>query len=151
MTLIVCPAEGWDSLVSVEDATRYMHDFGYEQWPIPDPEPPEPDPVAWRKAEVALRKATQFIIGRYSIKAENLDPVHKKVQAACCEAAIRALDGDLVADSDGRIVTEETVDVLTTKYAAGAQNGAMAYPVIDALMKHMTDGGDSLTIKMIRG
>lgn len=145
MALIVAPAEGFNSLISLDDAAQYMADFGHDGWPTGS------EPSDTRKAEVALRKATQFILGRYSIKAENLDPVHPNVQAACCEAAIRALSGDLVADSDGRIVTEETVDVLTTKYAAGAQNGAMAYPVIDALMKHMTDGGDSLTIKMVRG
>lgn len=145
MALIVAPEEGFNSLISLEDAAQYMQDFGHDGWPTGS------DTEDIRKAEVALRKATQFLLGRYSIKAENLDPVHVNVQAACCEAAIRSISGDLAADSDGRVVIEDTTDVLTTKYAVGVQNGAMAYPVIDALMKHMTEGGDSLTIKMARG
>lgn len=145
MALIVAPTPGFDSLVSLEDAAQYMQDFGHDGWPE------GADPADVRKAEVALRKATRYLLGRYSIKAENLDPVHVNVQAACCEAAIRALTGDLLADTDGRIITSETTDVLSTSYAVGSQGGAMAYPVIDALLKGLTDGGDSLTIKMVRG
>lgn len=156
MALIVAPEEGFNSLVSLEDAAQYMEDFG-RVWPVtavPAPaegEPAaEPDPAEVRKAEVALRRATQFLLSGYSIDPVHLDPVHTNVQAACCEAAVRALKGDLAKDTDGRVVTEKTVDVITTKYAEGAQGGQMRYPVIDALLKGLTTGG-GMTLKLLRG
>ena len=138
MTLIVAPAEGFNSLVSLEDAAQYMADFGHS-W-VEDE----------AKGEVALRKATQFLLTGYSIKPEHLDPVHPNVQAACCEAAMRAAKADLAKDTDGRIVTEKTVDVITTKYAEGSQAGQMRYPVINALLKGLTEGGGGM-LRLVRG
>lgn len=138
MALIVAPEEGFDSLVSLEDAAQYMADFGHV-WT---------DDTA--KGEVALRKATQFLLTSYSIKPECLDPVHTSVKAACCEAAVRALRGDLMADTDGRVVVEETIDVITTRYAEGQQAGAMRFPVIDALLKGLTEGS-AYSVKLVRG
>lgn len=138
MALIVAPAEGFNSLVSLEDAAQYMADFGHS-WTEGE-----------AKAEVALRKATQFLLTSYSIKPECLDPVHSNVQAACCEAAARALKADLVKDTDGRVKTESTVGPITTKWAEGAQGGKAAYPVIDALLKGLTEGS-GLGLKLVRG
>lgn len=138
MALIVAPAEGFNSLVSLEDAAQYMADFGHS-W--------TDDEV---KGEVALRKATQFLLTSYSIKPEYLDPVHSNVQAACCEAAARALKTDLVKDTDGRVKVESTVGPITTKWSEGAQGGKAAYPVIDALLKGLTESS-SLAIKLVRG
>lgn len=142
MALIICPTEGFNSLVSLEDAVAYMADFGYD-WP-------SADPADVQKTEVALRRGTQFLLSSYSINPAHLDPVHPNVKAACCEAAVRALKGDLTKDTDGRVVTEKTVDVITTKYAEGAQGGQMRYPVIDALLKGLTVGG-GMTLKLVRG
>ena len=136
--LIVAPTEGFNSLVSLEDAAQYMADFGHV-WT---------DDQA--KAEVALRKATQFLLTGYSIKPEHFGPVHSNVQAACCEAAVRALKGDLTKDSDGRVKVESSVGPITTKWAAGIQGGKASYPVIDALLKGLTDGG-SMNLKLVRG
>lgn len=138
MALIVAPDEGFDSLVSLEDAAQYMADFGH----------------VWTddatKGEVALRKATQFLLTSYSIKPECLDPVHTSVKAACCEAAARALKGDLVKDTDGRVKTSQTVGPITTTWAEGVQGGKTSYPVIDALLKGLTEG-NALGVKLVRG
>lgn len=138
MALIVSPTEGYDSLVSLLDAGAYMTNFGHV-WPSDE-----------QAQEVALRRATQHLLSSYSINPVHLAPVHANVQAACCEAAVRALKGDLTKDTDGRVVTEKTVDVITTKYAEGAQGGQMRYPVIDALLKGLTVGG-GMTLKLVRG
>lgn len=140
MALIVAPAEGFNSLVSLEDAAQYMADFGHS-WTEDEDE---------AKAEVTLRKATQFLLTSYSIKPEHQDPVHSNVQAACCEAAARALKADLVKDTDGRVKVESTVGPITTKWSEGAQGGKAAYPVIDALLKGLTESS-SLAIKLVRG
>ena len=138
MALIVAPTEGFNSLVSLEDAAQYRADFGHA-W--------TDDPA---KAEVALRKGTQFLLTSYSIKPEYLGPVHGNVQAACCEAAARALKADLATDTDGRVMVEQTVDVITTKWAEGSQAGQKRYPVIEALLKGLTEG-NALGLKLVRG
>ena len=156
MALIVAPEDGFNSLVGLEDAAQYMEDFGHN-WPVTAvPQPPEgeataePDPAEVRKAEVALRRATQYVLSNYAIDPQYLAPVAQKVKDACCEAAWRAAKGELLKDTDGRVVTEKTVDVITTKYAEGNQGGQMRYPVIDALLKGMTIGS-GLGLKLVRG
>lgn len=47
--LIVAPLEGFTSLVSLEDASQYMTDFGHA-WPADEP-----------RQEIALRQATQYL------------------------------------------------------------------------------------------
>lgn len=136
--LIVAPAEGFNSLVSLEDAAQYMADFGHAWTDDAD------------KGEVALRKATQFLLTSYSIKPEHMNPVHTNVQAACCEAAVRALKADLAKDTDGRVKVESTVGPITTKWAEGAAGGKPTYPVIDALLKGLTEG-NALGVKLVRG
>ncbi|GAB2472125.1 hypothetical protein GCM10027082_24550 [Comamonas humi] len=136
--LIVAPAEGYDSLVTLTEAAAYMTKFGHS-WPADEP-----------AQEVALRRATQFILGEYTIDPQYLDPVAQKVKDACCEAAWRAAKGELFRDSDGRIKTEQKVDEITTKWAEGSQGGQMRYQVIDALLRGMTTGG-ALNIKLVRG
>ena len=138
MALIVAPAEGFNSLVSLEDAAQYMEDFGHSWTDEP------------AKAEIALRKGTQFLLSEFDLKPGCLDPVHPNVQAACCEAAVRALAGELRKDSDGRVMTEQTVDVITTKWAVGSQGGQKRFPVIDALLKGLTMGG-AMGLKLVRG
>lgn len=136
--LTVAPDEGFDSLVSLEDAAAYMGNFGHA-WPEDE-----------AKQEIALRQATQYLLTAYSIKAEYLDPVHQRVQAACCESAARASKGQLLKDTDGRVKTEQTVGPITTKWAEGEQGGQIAFPVIDNLLKGLTEGS-AYGVKLVRG
>lgn len=136
--LTVAPEEGFDSLVSLEAAAAYMASYGHA-WPVDE-----------AKQEIALRQATQYLLTAYSIKAEHLDPVHPRVQAACCEAAARAANGQLLKDTDGRVKTESTVGPITTKWAEGTQGGKTAFPVIDNLLKGLTEGS-GYSLKLVRG
>ena len=138
MALIVAPAEGYDSLVTLAEAVVYMANYGHT-WPVDEP-----------AQEVALRRATQYILSNYAIDPQYLDPVAQKVKDACCEAAWRASKGELFQDTDGRIMTERTVDVITTKWAEGQLGGQMRFAVIDALLRGLTTGG-ALNIRLVRG
>lgn len=138
MTLTVAPAEGYDSLVTLTEAATYMANYGHA-WPA--------DELA---QEVALRRATQYILSNYALDPQYLNPVAQKVKDACCEAAWRGAKGELFKDSDGRIMTEQTVDVITTKWAEGQQGGQMRFAVIDALLRGLTTGG-AMNIKLVRG
>lgn len=138
MALIVAPTEGYDSLVTLAEAATYMANYGHA-WPADE-----------SAQEVALRRATQYILSNYALDPQYLDPVAQKVKDACCEAAWRAAKGELFKDSDGRIITEQTVDVITTRWAEGSQGGQMRYQVIDALLRGLTAGG-ALNIKLVRG
>lgn len=138
MALIVAPAEGYDSLVTLAEAAAYAEKFGHA-WPAAEP-----------VQEVALRRATQYVLSNYAIDPQYLDPVAPKVKDACCEAAWRAAKGELFKDTDGRIMTEQTVDVITTKWAEGSQGGVKRITVIDALLRGLTVGS-SMNIKLVRG
>lgn len=138
MALIVAPAEGYDSLVTLAEAATYMANYGHT-WPA--------DELA---QEVALRRATQYILSNYALDPQYLDPVAQKVKDACCEAAWRAAKGELFKDTDGRLMTEQTVDVITTKWAEGQQGGQMRFAVIDALLRGLTTGG-AMNIRLVRG
>lgn len=138
MTLIVAPADGYDSLVSLDEAAAYMVSFGHA-WPAEEV-----------KQEVALRRGTQFILGSYSIDPKHLDPVAKNVKDACCEAAWRAAKGDLFKDTDGRIMTERSVEGIVTRWAEGSQGGKVSFPVIDSLLRGMTTSG-AMNIRLVRG
>lgn len=138
MALIVAPAEGYDSLVTLAEAATYMANYGHA-WPVEE-----------LAQEVALRRATQYILSNYALDPQYLDPIAQKVKDACCEAAWRAAKGELFKDSDGRIMTEQTVDVITTKWAEGQQGGQMRFAVIDALLRGLTTGG-AMNIRLVRG
>lgn len=136
--LTVAPTEGYDSLVSLEEAAAYMGNYGHA-WPAEE-----------AKQEIALRQATQYLLTAYSIAPEHLAPVHARVKAACCEAAVRASKGLLLKDTDGRVKTESTVGPITTKWAEGTQDGKTAFPVIDNLLKGLTEGS-GYSLKLVRG
>lgn len=138
MPLIIYPADGWDSLVTLDEAQAYMTSYGHN-WPTEE-----------AQQEIALRKGTQYLMAAYQIDPKHLDPIDAKIKAACCEAAVRSLAGPLLADTDGRIKTEQTTDVITTKWAEGAQGGRKTYPVIDALMRGFSSNS-AMMVKLIRG
>lgn len=140
MALIIAPEDGYDSLVTLAEAAAYAEKFGHA-WPAAEP-----------AQEVALRRATQYLLSDYDIDPQYLDPVAPKVKDACCEAAWRGTKGELFKDTDGRIMTEQTVDVITTKWAEGSQGGVKRITVIDALLRGLTVSlASSMNIKLIRG
>lgn len=138
MALIIAPEDGYDSLVTLAEATTYMANYGHT-WPAEEP-----------AQEVALRRATQYILSNYALDPQYLDPVAQKVKDACCEAAWRAAKGELFKDSDGRIKIEQTVEDITTRWAEGQQGGQMRFAVIDALLRGLTTGG-AMNFKLVRG
>ena len=138
MALTIYPADGWDSLVTLAEAHAYMTSYGHD-WPTEE-----------AQQEIALRKGSQYLMSAYQIDPKHLDPIDAKIKAACCEAAVRSLAGPLLADTDGRIKTEQTTDVITTKWAEGSQGGRKTYPVIDALMRGLASNS-AMMVRLIRG
>lgn len=137
MPLIVAPAEGFDSLVSLDDASAYMSAMGHA-WGGTD--------VA---KEIALRRGTQYLLSRYAVRPECINPVHKNVSAACCEAATRALSGALFADVSAQHVESVTVGPITRKMSAPGNGGQVRFAVIDALMRDMTTSGPD-ALRLVR-
>lgn len=131
MTLIVAPASGYDSLVSVADAETYAASMGVE-WDISEP-----------AKEAALRRATQYVMGLYAVSAKYIDPVDSRVAAACCEAAFR---------SDKLFPDEIEAQVHSVKASASgveksffegrnARTNSVRFPVIDALLSGVVGSG----------
>lgn len=139
MTLIVYPADGWDSYISLDDADAYHLAMGNDAWTGAD-----------AVKEAALRKATQYISVTYAPKAEFLDPVHKNIIAAVSEAALRALTASLVQDVSPESITEETVGPLTTKYAAAQNGGQIRYTLIDNLMRGLGGNVNGVSVSLYR-
>jgi hypothetical protein len=137
MALIVAPAAGYDSLVTLAEAADYMAKFG-RQWPADT-----------GLQEVALRNATQYLCSQYDIKPECLNPVAQSVKNACCEAAWRAADGSLFSDVDPQAVVSETVGPISTNYAQPTNGGQKRFGVIDALMRGCVVGGAGV-VKFVR-
>lgn len=135
--LIVAPAEGYDSLVSLEDADQYCEDMGHDGWSGSEP-----------IKESALRRATQYLLTRYQIRPEHLNPVHKNVKAACCEAALRAATGKLFEDVEPVSISSETVGPISTTYSAPRNGGQVKFGVIDALLRGLIDGRGM--VKLVR-
>lgn len=129
MALIVAPDEGYDSLVSLADAEAYMTKMGYT-WAGTD-----------AQKDSFLRRATQYILGEYSVRAEYLGPVHANVAAACCEAALRASTGGLFEDVAAQHVTRVKIDVIEREMSAPANGGQKRFAVIDALLRGLTGAG----------
>lgn len=126
--LIVAPADGWDSLVSLADADAYHARMGNDAWALADES----------KREAALRRAAQYLSAK-RIRAQYLDPVHERVKAAASEAAARALDGGLYADIPAQAVTSESVGPISVSYAAPANGGRARFTVIDDLLLGLTE------------
>jgi hypothetical protein len=129
MALTVAPEEGFDSLVSLPDCEAYLASMGY----------------TWTGTNEAkegyLRRATQYILSRYSVLASSLDPVATGVEQACCEAALRASTGKLFADVVAQHVESVTVGPISKTMSAPGNGGQVRFAVIDALMRpHLSVG-----------
>lgn len=135
MTLIVAPADGYDSLVSLTDADQYHVKMGHARW-------------SGSGREAALRRGTQYLLKHFTIKSASLDPVHKDVAEACCEAALRALTGELYSDVEAQAIVEETVGPLTTRYSDPRNGGQKRFAIIeDLLSEHVSGAGQ---IRLVR-
>lgn len=135
MALIVAPADGYDTLVSAADADAYWESMG----------------GAWldflpADREAALRRGTQYVLAR-NIKPQYLDPVHTRVKAATCEAAMLHLTGALYATSiDAKPVLREQVGEIAVSYGMPSNGGRARFPVIDDLLRGLIVGGGQVAL-----
>lgn len=137
MTLTVAPDEGYDSLVSLADCEVYLASMGHT-WTGTD-----------EAKEAYLRRATQYILGRYTLKDSALDPVAQGVADACCEAALRASTGSLFEDVAAQEVQSVTVGPITKTMGASRNGGQRRFAVIDALLRPYLSAGLN-EIKLVR-
>lgn len=135
MALTVAPDEGFDSLVSLTAANLYMAAMGHSAWTGDD-----------TAKEVALRRATQYLLAHYQIHDDYLDPVHSRVEDACCEAALRALTGELYTDVAAQEATEKTVGPITVRYAASRTGGQKRFALIDDLLRGLVVGAGMIPV-----
>lgn len=133
--LIVAPTEGYDSLVSLADADAYWQRMGGAEWAALD------DP----SREAALRRGTQFILAR-SVKEQYLDPVHTRVAAAACEAAMLHVSGELYGVIDAKPVLREQVGEVAISYGQPTNGGRARFPVIDDLLRGLAAGTGMVAI-----
>lgn len=134
--LIVAPAAGWDSLVSLADADTYHARMGNDVWAL------EPD----TKREAALRRAAQFIRGR-NIDKRYLDPVHERVKAAACEAAALSAKGELYQDFiSAAPVLREQVGEISVSYGMPSNSGRARFPLIDDLLRGLASGAGKIDL-----
>ena len=129
MALIVAPADGYDTLVSAADADAYWESMG----------------GAWldflpADREAALRRGTQYVLAR-NIKPQYLDPVHTRVAAATCEAAMLHVSGELYGVIDAKPVLREQVGEIAVSYGMPSNGGRARFPVIDDLLRGLIVGG----------
>ena len=98
--LIVAPAEGFDSYVSLDEANAYMSSVGYDtEWTT----------LSDEVKQAYIRRGAQYI-GAQRLIAEAIDPVVvPNVKAAACEAAIRAKRGVLYKDVPQQAVKSVTI------------------------------------------
>lgn len=127
------------ALVSVADADAYIAAMGLLGWPEDEP-----------KKEIALRRGAQYIQVKYRPDTKHLEPVHKNIQAAIVEAALRSTKVDLLGDIDPtQIIKREKVGPIDTEYAIDA--GAMlSFPLIDSLMEGLGVNQKRSSVVMLR-
>lgn len=139
MALTIYPADDWDSYISLANADAYHVSMGNAGWVGAD-----------AAKEVALRKATQYIRITYAPLTEYLDPMHKNIVAATAEAALRALNTNLVQDVAPESITEEIIGPLTTKYATAQNGGQIRYTLIDTLMRGLGGNTNGVSVSLYR-
>lgn len=138
-----------DSLVSIAVALVYHAAMGNTAWAA----------ATEAAQEIALRRATQYIDNRYTYRGTKLTSTQAlawprvgyedgytaeawpvaNLKAACCELALRALTTALQTDVKADQLIEQTIDVITQKWAH--KSGQMRYPVVDSLLSRYSVGG----------
>lgn len=135
---------GMDSYVSVADADTYHAAYGHADW----------SGKALAARETALRSATQYLDTRYRFRGEPDQPQQalawprrgypwpeRRVVAATCELAWRALVNPLFSDVAPIGVRQETIGPMTTVYAEGSGDGQVRYALVDQLLRELVLGG----------
>jgi len=133
-----------ESYVSIADADQYHTAFGHADWAQADT----------AEKEAALRRATQYLDARYTFKGDPDQPQQplawprrghpwpeRRVTAATCELALRALSNPLLNDVAPLGVRQETIGPLTTIYSEGSGDGQIRYAVVDDLLRGLVAGG----------
>lgn len=151
MTLTVEDGTGLaaaDAYASVATADAYHTAMGNTTWTGTD-----------AAKEIALRRATQYLDNRYTYRGARLTSTQAlewprvgyelgwraeawpvpNLRDACCELALRALSDSLQTDVKADQLIEQTIDVITQKWAS--KSGQMRYPVVDSLLSRYTSGG----------
>ncbi|OQS10069.1 DnaT-like ssDNA-binding protein [Chromobacterium violaceum] len=133
------------SYISVTEADDYHAAIGNAGW--------SGDEVA---KSAALRRAVQYLDGRYRFAGCRLTAtqvlewprqplgVPKALKDAQAELALRALKGELFADSDGRVLVSKTIGPIKKEYA---QAGGSRFPVVDALLRPLLAGGGQVRLR----
>lgn len=135
---------GMDSYVSLVEADTYHAAYGHADWST--------KPEAER--ETALRGATQYLDARYRFRSEPDQPQQalawprrgypwpeRRVVAATCELAWRALANPLFSDVAPLGVRQETIGPMTTVYTEGTGDGQVRYALVDQLLRELVVGG----------
>ena len=135
---------GMDSYVSLVEADAYHAAYGHADW----------SGKALPERETALRSATQYLDARYRFRSEPDQPQQalawprrgypwpeRRVVAATCELAWRALAKPLFSDVAPLGVRQETIGPMTTVYAEGTGDGQVRYALVDQLLRELVVGG----------
>lgn len=150
--------EGAESYISVTDADAYFTARGNATWAA----------LAEAAKEQALRKATDYMTGRYGLRWKGdrvselqaldwpreaayangflieSDTVPLIVQRACAELAVRASADELQPDV-GPQVKSETVGPISVTYMDGARQSD-AYKAVDAMLSAYLKAGGSIPV-----
>jgi hypothetical protein len=168
MTLVVESGSitpGAESYISVTDANDYHLMLGNSAW----------DDLSTAGKEEALRKATNYMLGRYGddwlgyrvSSSQVLDwprqfvpiadlryleyvsdsVVPTEIKNACASLALRASSESLQPDEEQRVVREK-VDVIETEYSEYSQS-QKKYPEIDRMLKKYLAGTNG-ALEMVR-
>lgn len=150
---------GAESYISVTDADAYFLARSNATWAA----------IATTELkEAALRKATDYMVGRYGLRWKgdrvselqeldwpreaayangfliDSDTVPVAVQRACAELAVRASADDLQPDA-GPQVKQETVGPISVTYMDGARQSD-AYKAVDAMLSAYLKAGGSIPV-----
>ena len=93
----------------------------------------------WPGAKLVLDQALQW--------PRDDGDVPQPVKDATCEAALRALSGDLVEDVTTGVRSKNIANVISTVYAGSSGNVRKLYPVIDLILSNIL----TCTSDVIRG
>lgn len=128
MTLTVAPLLDYDALVSLAEAGEYWTRMGDASWAL----------ASEADREGALRRGTQYILGRRIIGSAVSPVVLRPIKEATSEAALRALNGTLYRDVQPAGILEKTVGPITVRYATPGNAGQVRIPIIDELLRGLT-------------
>jgi len=152
---------GADSFVDVSYADAYLSSMGYTIW----------TPLLTAEKEAALRMAARWLdaqkysgerlgydylawprVGAMFDSAFSIpsDAIPENLKRAQCEAAIRAAQGTLTADTSGGYVTEKRLEGMTIKYSDMTESQKKRMEVVMDLLAPLMSGA-GLGMRVVRG